>query len=772
MKGKKMKYIFLTIISLIFIFGFGMISLAKYNDIPEGSYYFDAVNNLVKMGVINGYDDGTFRPNGEVTRAQFVKMIVMAMGKEKEAAALKNSTIFSDVSSSNWAVGYINLAIKNNIITGYVDGSFKPNQNINYAQAITVMLRSLGYGTAEMSGVWPQNYIEKGKALEISKGINLNPTDKVTRAAISVMLERALNTKINGTNQVLADKSELGAVKTAIITNSSAFDSTLPEGTIKTDLGDFKTSEINDINYLGKKINLLVNTDNEIVSTQSVEQDSHVLFVSDIAGNRITYVDKNGAGALDIPDNLTFYYSGNKKTFQDIRANISVGSIIALAQFKANKSLYDYGVLIGPITSEPIVVSKNVTMQNKKIGTLDISQRAAFTVLKEGTKADFNDIKQFDVVYYVKNPFKSDKKLLLVYDDKTSGSYEEALPNKSSVNKIKILGKELDIETSYAAAKLNDSKGAYSIGDFITVLTGKAGKIVDVISPDSTDISNMAVVVSTREGVSQEADKAGKKIYYVKLFKIDGTTVEYETNEDQSQRKGKLIRFDIFDDIASITPVVYQTISGRLNNSEKMIGDKWLSQNAIILDIGDRNTAQDITVTRLDWQDIATEELDSNKILHTELGGPFGDIQMLVLDNFAGAGQYGILTAKNERASSGSYTLIVNGQQVSYSVSSVFTSNVGDVVYIEKESYGLNKMITLSPKDTSNEIQAVDLRRIKINNRIYKLAKDVQIYDIKNNTKVSLSINDLSAGQKGYVALFTGVQTGTQDLIKVIEIDF
>jgi len=761
-----------SVLTLTLIFIFGVSAFAQFIDVPESASYYNAVTSLSKAGIIKGYSDGTFKPKGSVTRAEFAKMAVVSLGKEDEAELVKNSTVFSDVSQNYWAAGYINIAVKNKIITGYADGTFKPQEKINFAQVVTILLRTLGYGSTEMVGVWPQNYIEKAKSLEITKNIKLNPNDKVSRADIAIMFERTINTKGNTSTKTLGEQSSLGTTKTCIVINSWDLDNSITKGFIKTDIGDFRAESINGADYLGKKVNLLVDSDNEVLSAQSVEQDSHIVMVENISGNKITYIDNKGKGSLDLSDNMLFYYGGQKSTFTNIRQNVSIGSVIALGLTTGNNSVYEYGVLIDPPTSDPVVVKNSVNLTDTSIGSINIADRNAFTVIKNGNIVGFADIQPYDVVYMVKNLYKSGKGIVLVYDDKITGTYDEALPSKTSVSSIMILGEEKKIETSSAAAKLNETSGAFAIGDAITVLTGKSGNIVDVMTPYTSDISNYAIVVNSRSGVSTEADSSGENVFYVKLYKIDGTITEYQTEEDQSYRKGNLVKFDIKDEKAHITGVSYSPISGRINIGDRMIGTENLSQDAVILDVKDSYDSKDIQVTKVRWQDMPTGDLPKDKVIDAQAGGAFNDIQLLVLDNFTEAGQYGILVSQTKRETSANYTLLINGQQVSFTNSNaIFNSNLKDIVYIEQDAYGLKNMATLNPEASSTKIQAIDTRRIKINEQVYKLANDVQVYDMTNSSPLALSINSLITGNLVTgVTLYSGTQPGSEELIKIITI--
>ena len=109
-----------------------------FSDVSGSSWYADAVKTLASIGVINGYTNGTFRPTRNVTRAEFVTMLVNLTG------ATGSSVSFSDVSATHWARSAIAAAATNGWVTGYEDGTFRPGNNITRAEAVVIMNRVLG----------------------------------------------------------------------------------------------------------------------------------------------------------------------------------------------------------------------------------------------------------------------------------------------------------------------------------------------------------------------------------------------------------------------------------------------------------------------------------------------------------------------------------------------------------------------------------------------------------------------------------------------------
>ena len=110
----------------------------SYSDVNAEDWFNNAISTLSNAGVLNGYADGTFRPNETITRAELVKMAVTFYSSE---AVLENPA-FTDV-AGHWAEAYIAEAVNLAFINGYTDGSFKPDQAITRAEAMKIINRTL-----------------------------------------------------------------------------------------------------------------------------------------------------------------------------------------------------------------------------------------------------------------------------------------------------------------------------------------------------------------------------------------------------------------------------------------------------------------------------------------------------------------------------------------------------------------------------------------------------------------------------------------------------
>lgn len=176
---------------------------ANFSDVPEDASYSQAVAELSALDVISGYDDGTFKPDELVTRAQITKMIVDALNERAMAEASKANSQFVDVNAADngnghWARGYINQGVADKFIAGYGDGTFGPDDNVTYVQALKMLVSAIGYETyAQGDGGWPNGYKIWASTTGISDGISgITDDTQLTRAQVAQIVDNAMDAPI------------------------------------------------------------------------------------------------------------------------------------------------------------------------------------------------------------------------------------------------------------------------------------------------------------------------------------------------------------------------------------------------------------------------------------------------------------------------------------------------------------------------------------------------------------------------------------------------
>lgn len=113
-----------------------------YPDVAFNKWYNNAISTLSNMGIICGYPDGTFRPDAPITRAELTKIAAGFFSDPRVAATYDGR--FSDVHGAEWYISYLMTALEEGLIEGYPDGSFRPNRPITRAETCTIVNRTLG----------------------------------------------------------------------------------------------------------------------------------------------------------------------------------------------------------------------------------------------------------------------------------------------------------------------------------------------------------------------------------------------------------------------------------------------------------------------------------------------------------------------------------------------------------------------------------------------------------------------------------------------------
>ncbi len=155
---------------LAFACAFTMFAGAAFTDSADIKVDAEVVDTLVALGVVNGYDDGSFKPNGTVTRAEMAKMIyVLRTGKSDASAYNDDKTSFTDI-NGHWARGYIKYCQSLGIIAGKSNTKFVPNEKVSAQEAAKMLLVTLGYD-AQKAGLVGTGWASKTNALADENGL-------------------------------------------------------------------------------------------------------------------------------------------------------------------------------------------------------------------------------------------------------------------------------------------------------------------------------------------------------------------------------------------------------------------------------------------------------------------------------------------------------------------------------------------------------------------------------------------------------------------------
>ena len=189
---------------LAFACAFTMFAGAAFTDSADIKVDTEVVDTLVSLGVVNGYDDGSFKPNGTVTRAEMAKMIyVLRTGNSDASAYNDDKTSFTDI-GSHWARGYIKYCQSLGIIAGKSNTKFCPNDKVTAQEAAKMLLVTLGYD-ATKAGLTGANWASKTNALADENGLLEDVNTSFTSACPRQYAAQLIYNAIDAPTVVLRD---------------------------------------------------------------------------------------------------------------------------------------------------------------------------------------------------------------------------------------------------------------------------------------------------------------------------------------------------------------------------------------------------------------------------------------------------------------------------------------------------------------------------------------------------------------------------------------
>lgn len=450
-----MKKLLALMLSAVMVFTMGT-GVFAYTDVEEGTYVSEAVTVLSNLGILDGYEDGSFKPEATVTRAEMAKIVCETLGYDNMGTS---KTLFDDVDPKHWAGGYISTAYGLGIINGYGNGKFGPEDTVTYEQAVKMVVYALGYEPmAADKGGWSTGYTSVAVNIGLTKNMNSS-----VRGDIAVLIYNALTTPImeqtsygsdaryevlDGTGnkeyKTILTKRDIYVVN-GIVNESSYKDSVNIKFTKDSKDGKFTTKdepeifEVGDTNildYVHQDVEAyILDEDGEytVLAVKAAKKTETLTIVSDdikdIIGNKVTYyidsLNSSKTKTLTVDENVTIEYNKGAK----YRVNTNKEKVIdSLDDFKETKDIElvfvenngddNYDAVIA--TEYTSVVVDTVNAYKERIGfsngktiifDFDDVDRTYIFMDDKGNELTLADFEEDDVVAYVANTDDDEAKI-------------------------------------------------------------------------------------------------------------------------------------------------------------------------------------------------------------------------------------------------------------------------------------------------------------------------------------------------------------------------
>ena len=456
-------------------------------------------------------------------------------------------------------------------------------------------------------------------------------------------------------------------------------------------------------------------------------------------------------------------------TFAQAKNYISNGVDIT---FYGNISgLWNVAVLGSSSDVDPVRATKAYTSSSTSMEGTPIN-KTGLTVYRDGEAATLSDIAVDDVVYY-----NTKTNVMDVYSKKVTGIYYAALPSKAYVENITVGGKNYNIGTASAAARLDASSGAFAIGDKITLLLGKNDEIAFVTDNSSSfDYFEYGVLISTSTREATEGSNKGNTENIAEMFMPDGQIHEIVVNKQYKDNYGDMMRITYKNGVASLVNETLSSTSayeGKINFEDRTIGNRYVLKDAAIIQLVSDENSNIIECELLGFEHLNTSSIDSNQIINVVTANKFGDIAIMYVKNLESTSSFGViggfLRSDNDIAG---YKIFSDSNLGSYNLNNIskITTAVGNGVAFRVSNGQLTKLSALVEMGSYPGITAVEGSRIMLGQKIYKIADDVQIVDITDTTNMrTITIDELASLKNvSSVKLFTDqLKDGTARVVTV-----
>ena len=753
-----------------------MFAGAAFTDQADIKVDSEVVDTLVSLGVIEGFENGSFQPNGTVTRAQMAKMIYVLRTGNSDASAYNNDkTTFTDI-NGHWAAGYIKYCQSLNIIAGKSATKFDPNGNVTTQEAAKMLLVTLGYD-AKKAGLVGAGWASKTNALADENGLLEDVNTSFTGACPRQYAAQLIYNTIFAPTVVLRDdvytnenyagkdNKTVGEKYMGLKTTVGTLDTVSKESgkdTYKLTIGETGNTKDD-------------STDPLVKSFTKVKKDYNDLLDQEV---KVLYKAKDdvyGVFATEDSDVLTGVLGDFEKSDAKLKFN---GSKYSVGEANATKNPDDSNLVKVNGTK-----ATNDTNVNNIVAYVDAAKGLS-KVYSASTRSKDNKIVQLNVktvsiaqvTYVGKDYINATKKAGPTFDkiDTDSSNYPSdlkkddyiAIYNANNFSDDKQVVEKLDlVEGKVTSTKNKTTDDDYSImvdGNWYEMAMAPTMKAapnqtkVDFIGNKKVELKDeVAVVVKDGYVVYVDDNTAGSKDVALLVKAVQKTSA----NDDDIE--GRLIFADGSD----------KTVTIKDTKMFANVGGETLPYNTPVLvsykKSGDKYELTKVTDKIDGYDDYATDaqRVKSDK-LQKKTGDTWGAAKVTYINNDA------TVFVKYKSGDDTKYTVITGKALKNWSDSKVFTS----AQVLSKKSNGMQyaktMYVNLADQNMSGGKDITYGYVLESSRSITEGDTDYTTTKVWNGTKeITLKVEDGDALAEGQVVEYSENSDGTHDIENTYTLD-
>ncbi len=295
-----------------------------------GDYTYDEMAAVLNSLEIFQGDGTGYNFEGMLTRAQFTKLAITASVYKNTVPKMTNTSPYSDVKYTHWAAGYIKVATANKVISGYPDSTFRPEGYVKTEEAVTILLKLLGYTNEDFGNEWPYGQMGIAANIGLTDDVTKGIGQELQRYDAVALIYNMLNLNTKDGSQYF---SKIGCklIEDAVIIASSKEDTTINPDKVYTSAGMFKVSDNFDFSNVGRTGDIVLKTaNNEIAGFFPSKQGIASYTVDSVRGEDIWISDGGTARLLNAQSNTTVYEKQSESSLSNMVSKIDAGDKITV----------------------------------------------------------------------------------------------------------------------------------------------------------------------------------------------------------------------------------------------------------------------------------------------------------------------------------------------------------------------------------------------------------------------------------------------------------
>lgn len=718
----------------------------------------EKIQVLQLLEIMNGDHNGDLKLDKTVTRAEFVKMAICASTYKNSAGANSAVSLFPDVTGSHWASGYVSAAIKAGLVSGYLDGTFKPDREVKLEEAVIITLKLLGYTNSDFSGTFPEAQLAKYGEIDLDTDILAKKGDVLTRRECMKLIYNTLCTKTkNGayycTTLGYATDSDNTVDYLALLADNVtgpyvynpseklSFDASKTEFFLDGEEISVSALKENDVLYYSKQVNSVwvfrdkksgvcsaVSPNKEKPSSVTVGGKTYTLSTDSVVYKFSNY------GTLGTDMLVTLILGKDGDVVDAFKADLDV--------IGSGEGETSYSDVVSATLKGPYIAKQDGALPEEA----EIKAESA-VVYKGSAVSSLAQIKKYNVYYYSKL-----LNTVWVFDKTVSGTLEGVSPNRMNPSSVTVSGKTYSLETSEVQYEFS-SLGKYDIGDRVTLLLGRDGAVAGVADMAEVNSVVYGVVLATGEKKYTDADGKSYTADYISVLASSGDVYSYQTTGNYSE--GTAVSITVTDSKVNVSKIPKYTNSSQVSAAVKAVKNGMFADNAEIVEYYSANLYSTVLKSRISGCDIGY-----SNILYQETNAD-GEITKLILNDYTGdLAEYGYfyvkekdVTDKNGNISTNtSYSYITDSNtEKTYSPEGQISVPEGPARFV-MSSTGVQRVYTLR---TQKSISVVtDDTAYTDDNKEYTISDNVRVYVRESGKLKVYDLDKLKDGNYTMTAYF------------------